>query len=376
MPFIPYGRQQIDEDDITAVIETLRSDWLTTGPRVAEFEKQVAGFVGCSQGVAVNSGTAALHVAMHAIGIGPGDEVIVPAMTFVATANCVLYEGGTPVFADVEAHTLLINPDDVERKITARTRAIIGVDYAGQPCDYDRLRQIADQHGLALVADACHSIGAEYRGRKVGTLADMTVFSFHPVKHITTGEGGMVVTDDPDFSWVMKRFRNHGITADHRQREKQGTWYYEMTELGYNYRITDFQAALGMSQLQKLPGFLERRRQIAGLYDQGLATVQNVLPLAVREDVRHAWHLYVVRLPDGVARAAVFQQLRGQGIGVNVHYLPVYLHPFYRERFEYGPGLCPVAEAAYDRILSLPIWPGMDDSQVERVVKELCGVLS
>lgn len=372
--FLPYGRQMIEEDDIAAVVAALRSDWLTTGPRIGEFEAAVCAFTGAQYGVAVSSGTAALHAAMYALGIGPGDEVIVPAMTFAATANCVVYQGGTPVFADVDPDTLLLDPTDAARRITAKTRAIIAVDYAGQPCDYDALRAIADQHGLALVADACHSIGGTAGERKVGTLADLTAFSFHPVKHMTTGEGGMLVTDRPELATRASRFRNHGIDTDHRQREEQGTWYYEMTELGYNYRITDFQCALGLSQLLKLPAFLARRREIADHYDQAFRGLHQVRPLVVRSDVRHAFHLYVVRLQDAAARSALFVRLRERGIGVNVHYLPVHLHRFYREHFGYGPGHCPVAEAAYEQIISLPIWPGMDDDQVERVIREVVGL--
>jgi len=373
--FLPYARHVVDEDDIAAVIEVLRSDWLTTGPKVAQFEQAVADFVGNSHAVAVASGTAALHAAIAAIGIGPGDEVIVPAMTFIATANSVVFQGGIPVFADVEPETLLIDPDDVEKRISACTKAIIAVDYAGQPCDYDVLGEIAKKYRLALVADACHSLGGEYKGRKVGTLADLTVFSFHPVKHITTGEGGMVVTNSVELADKIRRFRNHGISTDFRQREHAGTFYYEMTELGYNYRITDIQCALGERQLAKLPQWLERRRTIAGCYDELLAGVTGVSPLGVSNDVRHAFHLYVVKLAERYNRRQVFCQVRDSGIGVNVHYLPVYLHPFYRERFGYAQGLCPKAESAYEHILSLPIWPGMHDDHVERVVKELCGVL-
>lgn len=369
--FLPYGRQLLADDDIVAVVETLRSDWLTTGPKVAGFEAAVSRFCGARHAVAVSSGTAALHAVTAGLGISPGDEVIVPAITFAATANCVVYQGGTPVFADVDPDTLLLDPAAVEAKITPRTKAIIAVDYAGQPCDYDALRAIADRHRLALVADACHSIGATCRNRPVGTLADCTVFSFHPVKHITTGEGGMVVTDDQELADRMRRFRNHGISTDHRQREEQGTWYYEMTELGYNYRLSDFQCALGISQLRKLPEFLARRRAIARQYDHAFVDLAAIRPLATRAGIEHAYHLYVVRLPDATIRATLFQKLRDQGIGVNVHYLPVHLHPYYRDRFGYGPRLCPVAEAAYERIISLPIWPGMDEAQVERVIRSL-----
>jgi perosamine synthetase len=362
---IPYGRQTIDTEDVRAVAEVLRSDWLTTGPAVEQFERAIAEFTGARHAVAVSSGTAALHAAVHALGIGPGDEVIVPPITFAATANAVVFEGGTPVFADVDPDTLLLDPAEVERKITPRTKAMIPVDYAGQPCDYDCLRAVTDRHGIALIADACHSLGAEYKGRRSGSLADMTAFSFHPVKHITTGEGGMVTTDDDELAARLRRFRNHGISTDHRQRAKAGSWFYEMEELGYNYRISDFQCALGTSQLHKLPGWIARRRRIAAAYDAALAAC-SWRPLAVRPDVCHAWHLYVVQV--SADRAAAFGALRTAGIGVNVHYVPVHLHPFYRRRFGTGPGLCPRAEHAYERLLSLPMYPAMRGAEVEAVI--------
>ena len=368
---IPYGKQWIDEDDIAAVVEVLRSDWLTTGPKVEEFEAAFARFVHAREAVAISSGTAALHAAMFALGIGPGDEVIVPAMTFAATANCVVYQGGSPVFADVEPDTLLVDPESVEARIMPCTKAVIAVDYAGQPCDYDPLRAIADRHGLILVADACHALGGRYKGRPVGSLANLSIFSFHPVKHITTGEGGMITTDDPELARRMRVFRNHGITTDHRQREQQGSWFYEMVDLGYNYRLTDFQCALGMSQLRKLPGWVARRQEIARQYDAAFAGIPAVEPLVVRDDVSHAYHLYMIRLDLTqlrAMRAEVLTALRAEGIGVNVHYIPVHLHPFYRERFGTGSGLCPMAEAAYERLITLPVFPRMSDNDVEDVI--------
>ena len=364
---IPYGHQCIEEDDIQAVVEVLRSDWITTGPAVDAFEKAVAEFVGAEYGTAVSSGTAALHTAVYASGIKPGDEVIVPAMTFAATANAVVFQGATAVFCDVDAETLLIAPDLVEARISSRTKAIIAVDYAGQPCDYDALREIADRNNLVLIADACHSLGAAYRGRKVGTLADLTVFSFHPVKHITTGEGGMVVTDNPRYHRRMTMFRNHGITTDCRQRDEKGSWFYEMVDLGYNYRITDFQCALGMSQLKKLPGWIKRRQEIASRYDRAFNSLGPVELLAVNSNVSHVYHLYVIKLLD-MERDKIFNSLREMGIGVNVHYIPVHLHPFYRERFGTKEGLCPAAEAAYRQILSLPMFPAMTDEDVDIVI--------
>jgi len=375
---LPYGRQWLDDEDVAAVTEVLRSDWLTTGPKVAEFEQAFADFVGAEQAVAVSNGTAALHAAMYAIDIGPGDEVIVPPITFAASANCVVFQGGTPVFADVDPHTLLLDPAQAEAKVTPNTKAILAVDYAGQPCEYDALRAIAERHGLVLVADACHALGASYRGHPAGSLVDLSTFSFHPVKHITTGEGGMITTDDPDLAQRMRVFRNHGITTDHRQRERQGSWFYEMVDLGYNYRLTDLQCALGASQLRKLPGWVTQRQKIARRYDAALAEIPAVEPLGVRGDVSHAYHLYVIQLDlDQLEgdRTQIFTAMRAEGIGVNVHYIPVHLHPFYRERFGTGPGLCPVAEAAYERIISLPVFPLMTEESIQSVTAAVTKVI-
>ncbi|MFH1530198.1 MAG: UDP-4-amino-4,6-dideoxy-N-acetyl-beta-L-altrosamine transaminase [Pseudomonadota bacterium] len=368
---IPYGRQSISEEDIAAVVEVLRSDYLTTGPAVDAFEADLARVAGTTHAVAVSNGTAALHAALFALDIGPGDEVIVPPITFVATVNAVLYVGGSPVFADVCADTLLLDPQQVEARITPRTRAIIGVDYAGQPCDWGRLREIADRHGLSLVADACHALGARYQGRPVGSLADLTVFSFHPVKHITTGEGGAITTDDDAMAARMRMFRSHGISATVKDRDQQVTWEYSQVVLGYNYRITDLQCALGRSQLTRLEKWVETRRALAGAYDQDFASMPSVEPLAALPDRDHAYHLYMVRLKDlpvGRDRGSVFRDLRGQGIGVNVHYIPVHLQPYHRERLGTGPGLCPVAEAAYGELLTLPIFPELTSNQRTRVV--------
>jgi len=368
---IPYGRQSIDEEDIQAVVEVLRSDWLTTGPKVNEFEKVFADYVGTKEAVAVSSGTAALHTAMYALGIGPEDEVIVPAMTFAATANCVVFQGAKPIFVDVDPKTLLIDHSQVKTKIKSRTKAVIPVDYTGHPADYEALRSIAKEHGIAIVADACHSLGAYYKSRSVGSLADLSTFSFHPVKHITTAEGGMITTDDSTLAQKMRVFRNHGITSDHHQREALGSWFYEMVDLGFNYRLTDMQCALGINQLRKLPDFLKRRREIAAQYDKFFADLKEIQPLGVSEDVIHAYHLYVIKIAfSGTKskRKRFFQKMREKGVGVNVHYIPVHLHPFYRKRFNTGSGLCPVAETEFERILSLPIYPAMSDADVQRVI--------
>jgi perosamine synthetase len=369
---LPYGTQWLDEEDIAAVNAVLRSDWLTTGPKVAEFERAFAGFVGTQEAVVVSSGTAALHAALHALEIGPGDEVIVPAMTFAASANCILYQRGIPVFVDVDPETLLIDTTDLEKKITPRTKSIVTVDYGGHPADYDKLFAISKRHGIRLVADSCHALGATYRGRRVGALADLTAFSLHPVKHITSGEGGVIATDDPQLARSMRTFRNHGITTDHRQREAQGSWFYEMQSLGYNYRLSDINCALALSQLRKLPDWVVKRQQIAKSYDEAFAHIAEVTPLLVRPDVSHAYHLYVVQfdlLKLRADRSTIFQALRAENIGVNVHYIPVHLHPFYKTHLGTRAGLCPVAEAAYERIITLPLFPRMHQNDVNDVIE-------
>jgi perosamine synthetase len=375
---LPYGRQSIDEDDIQSVVDILRSDWLTTGPKVAEFEESFAAYVGTKHAVSFSSGTAALHGAASAAGLQSGDEAITTPLTFCATANCVLYQGARPVFADVSPDTLNVDPEQVARKITSGTQAIIPVDYAGHPADLQYFMQLADKHGLIVIEDACHSLGAEYRGRRVGSIAHMTVFSFHPVKHVATGEGGMVATNDANLAEKLRRFRNHGITSDARQRQTSGQWHYEMVALGFNYRLTDIACALGISQLKKLDANVARRRQIAAQYKLAFEGLSITLPLE-RADVSHAWHLYPVRMPLemlSAARGDIFRALRAENIGVNVHYIPVHLHPYYRKQLGCSEGQCPVAEDAYEQLISLPMFHGMTESDVQDVVAAVHKVMS
>lgn len=375
---LPYGRQSIDDDDIAEVVAVLRSDWLTTGPKVEAFERAFADYTGTQHAVAVCSGTAALHALAAGLKIGPGDEVIVPAITFVASANCVVYQGGTPVFADVDPATLLIDPASVAAKVTPRTKAIIAVDYAGQPCDYTALRVIAQRHRLALISDACHALGGALEGRRVGGLADASAFSLHPVKPITTGEGGMITTDDAGLARALKIFRNHGITTEFRQRELQGSWAYEMQSLGYNYRLSDIHCALGLSQLRKLPAWVIRRNAIAAEFDAAFCDLPEATPLTRLPQREHAYHLYVLQLHLDRLRATrqeIFTALRAEGIHVNVHYAPVHLHPFYRQKFGTTPGLAPVAEAAYERLITVPLFPRMSDDDVADVVTAVDKVL-
>jgi len=367
---IPYGRQSVSEEDVRAVTAVLQSDWLTTGPKVEEFEKAISEYTGTSEGVSVSSGTAALHTAVYAAGIGKGDEVIVPPMTFAATANAVLYQGGRPVFVDVDPDTLLIDVAKVEQKINEKTKAIISVDYAGQPCDYDALRKLATNHHLFFISDACHALGAEYKGDKVGKQADISAFSFHPVKHITTGEGGMVLTNRHDLAERSRLFRNHGINRTFKERASNETWYYEMIDLGFNYRLSDIQCALGISQLKRLSEGLRRRREVASMYNDAFSHQELVKPLGIVPYGVHAYHLYVVKVNKRMTtRAKIFASLRSQGIGVNVHYIPVHLHPYYREHLGTTKGMCPVAEEAYEQILSLPMYDKLTDEEVHSVVE-------
>jgi perosamine synthetase len=370
--FLPYGRQSVDEADIQAVVEVLRSDWLTTGPKVAEFEEAFATRVGAAHAISFSSGTAALHGAAFAAGLKAGDEAITTPMTFAATANCILYQGATPVFADVSRDTLNLDPELVAKKISTRTRAIIPVDYAGHPADLTPTIEIARRHGLTVIEDACHALGAEYGGRRVGSIADLTVFSFHPVKHITTGEGGMVATNNPKLAETLRRFRNHGISSEARQRQSAGQWHYEMVLLGFNYRLPDIVCALGIQQLKKLDVNLARRREIAALYTAAFRGIPGVIPPAVRPGANPAWHLYPIRLnleKLTADRAQIFRALRAENIGVNVHYIPVHLHPYYREQFGYKGGEFPVAEDGYSRLISLPMFHGMCNRDAEDVIE-------
>lgn len=368
---LPYGRQSIDEADIQAVVEVLRSEWLTTGPRIGEFEEAFASAVNAKCAVSFSSGTAALHAAAYAAGLGNGDEAITTPLTFCATANCLLYQGTLPIFADVSSDTLNIDPEHVQRKISRRTRAILPVDYAGHPADLGAILELADQHGLTVIEDACHALGAEYREQRIGSVAHMTVFSFHPVKHLTTGEGGMITTDRGRLAETLRRFRNHGISSDARHRQAAGQWDYQMVLLGFNYRLTDIACALGISQLEKLNRNLSRRREIAAQYAAAFRDIPGVITPAVRPDVHPAWHLYPIRLDLArltANRAQVFRALRAENIGVNVHYVPVHYHPYYRDRFGFAIGDYPVAEDAYERLISLPLFRGMDDQDVQDVI--------
>ncbi|HEX9493162.1 MAG TPA: UDP-4-amino-4,6-dideoxy-N-acetyl-beta-L-altrosamine transaminase [Thermoanaerobaculia bacterium] len=370
---LPYGRQSIDAADEQAVLAALRSDFITTGPLVNRFETAFAERVGARFAVAVSSGTAALHAAMFAAGIGPDMEVIVPAMTFAASANCARYQGGNVVFVDVRDDNLNVDIDAITNALTAKTRAVVAVDFAGHPAVTEQIRLLAKARNLSLIEDASHALGATLDGKRVGSLADMTTFSFHPVKHITTGEGGMITTDDPELAARLRRFRNHGITTTHSDREKAASWYYEQIDLGYNYRLTDIQCALGLSQLARLDGWLERRRAIAARYNEAFARLSLVRRPTVLPGADSAWHLYLVRVRN-MDRGKVFRALRAENIGVNVHYIPVPWHPYYQD-LGYTKGQWPVSEQAYAEAISLPMFATMTDRDVNDVIDAVEKVL-
>ncbi|EON70438.1 UDP-4-amino-4,6-dideoxy-N-acetyl-beta-L-altrosamine transaminase [Lysinibacillus sphaericus] len=369
--YLPYGKQWLEDDDIEAVVNVLKSDYLTTGPTIASFEQKVANYVGTKYAVAFSNGTAALHGACFAAGIGKGDEVITTPITFAASANCVRYEGGTVVFADINEDTYNIDPVEIEKNITPQTKAIIPVHFTGQPVQLDEIHAIAKKHNLIVIEDAAHALGADYKGQKVGALSDMTMFSFHPVKHVTTGEGGVITTNNECYYKKLLQFRSHGITRDTESMPKNdGPWYYDMQFLGYNYRMTDIQAALGISQMDKLDSFVKRRREIAIKYDEAFKDNEFLITPKQLPEGHSSWHLYIIQLNIeklNVTRKEVFEALVAQNIGVNVHYIPVHTLSYYQE-LGYKEGSMPKSEALYEKMITLPLFPKMTNNDVNEVV--------
>jgi UDP-4-amino-4,6-dideoxy-N-acetyl-beta-L-altrosamine transaminase len=369
-----YGRQTIDGKDIKAVVETLKYDYLTTGPKVLEFEKKFSGYVGAKYAVAVSSGTAALHIACLSAGLGNGDELITSPMTFVASANCALYCGAKPVFVDIKEENGLIDENLIEEKITAETKIIVPVHYAGLPCNIEKIKKIADKHKLTIIEDACHALGAEYKNTRTGdcVYSDMAVFSFHPVKHITTGEGGMITTNSAELYKKLLLFRSHGITRDLDKllNKNEGSWFYEMQELGFNYRITDFQCALGISQLKKIESFIKRRREIAKKYDETFKNINDIELIEQPEGHENAYHLYVIKVKNIAIRLKLFNYLKENDIFCQVHYIPVHWHPYY-QKLGYKKEDCQRAGEFYGRIISLPICPSLKKWEQEKIIKTI-----
>lgn len=376
---IPYSHQFIDKEDADAVLAALKSDWLTQGPKVKEFELALAKYCGAKYAVAISNGTAALQAVYFTINIKKGDEIITSPLTFAATTNAAIWQGAKPVFVDINKDGN-IDSDLIEKKITQKTKAIVVVDYAGLPCDFDVLKKIAKKHKLILIEDAAHSLGAEYKSAKVGSIADLTIFSFHPIKSITTGEGGAVMTNNKDFYEKLLLFRNHGIIKDQNKflNKSHGPWYYEMQELGLNYRLTDIQAALGISQLKKLPDFLKKRDMIAKNYNKELGKTEGlVLPKHSFKDRKSSRHLYPILLTGKLQskRKDVFEFLQKNKIGVQVHYIPVYWHPYY-QKLGYKKGICPKAEEWYKSEISIPIYPSLKKESQKKVIKNLKEILN
>lgn len=376
--FLPIARPSINEDDIAAVVETLRSGWLTLGPKTQQFEEAFAEYVGTRYAVAVNSCTAAMHLALIAAGIGPGDEVITSALTFASTANVIVHVGATPVLADVCRDDLTIDPDDIARRITPRTKAIMPVDYAGHPCRMDQVMALARAHGLKVIEDGATAAGSRYRGQPIGSIADATAFSFYAIKNLATGEGGMLTTDDEALAERVRSLRNNGLDSNAWKRyAASGTPFYTLSEPGFNYKMTDVLASLALGQLARLDATNERRAELAAAYSHRFQKVKQVETPTVRTDVTTNWHLYVIRLRDTVmARTDFVEALKKRGIGTAVHYLPVHYHPYYRERYGFKAGDYPVAETEFERIVSLPLFPEMAESDIDRVVAAVEDILA
>lgn len=370
---IYYGRQWIDDDDVKSVEKVLKSPLITCGPEVENFERQLERYTGAKHAVAVSNGTAALHCACIAAGIGPGDEVITTPLTFAASANCALYCGARPVFADIDIDTYNINPKSIEAHITDKTKAVVAVDFTGQAVQIDEIRDICNRHNLIFIEDAAHSIATQYKGRQVGSLADMTTFSFHPVKTITGGEGGAILTNDDELYTKLVLAHTHGITHDERLMEEaphEGPWYYEQISMGYNYRLTDFQAALIASQMKKLDAFAQRRKEIVKSYDAAFESVSEIIVQKEIAESDTCRHLYIIRLDlDKLSctRREFFDAMSAENVQCQIHYVPVYWFPYY-QHMGYEKGICPIAEKVYEGIMSIPLYPAMSDQDVEDVI--------
>ena len=372
--FIPYGKQWIIQEDINEVVKVLKTDWITQGPKIIEFEETIAKYCNVAYGVALSSGTAALQAAYVAAGLKEGDEIITTPLTFAATANMAIMCGARPVFADINEDTLTIDPKEIEKRVTKRTRAIAPVDFGGHPCEYREILTLAKKYRLTVIADAAHALGSLYNGEKVGSLADMTILSFHPVKTITTAEGGMVLTNNKRYYEILRAFRHHQI----KKVPEKGPWYYEVQRPGYNFRITDMQCALGLSQFKRLGGFIKRRREIVSIYNKAFQE-EALITIKEKSYATSAWHLYVIQLEEEklkTKRREIFEALQKAGIGVQVHYIPLHIQPFYKKTFGYKKGDFPKAEYYYERAITLPLFPKMTDNEVKRVIKTVKTILA
>lgn len=373
--FLPFALPSIENEEIEEVIDTLKSGWITTGQKTKNFEDKFKAYIGCEHAIAVSSCTAALHLALVVAGVGKGDEVITTPFTFAATGEVIIYVGATPVFADIKKDTYNIDPDKIEDAITSKTKAIIPVHYAGQPCDMDKILKIAHDHNLIVIEDAAHALGAKYKERLIGTIGDITAFSFYATKNLTTAEGGMVTTNNPEYADKIRLLSLHGMSKDAWKRYgAEGSWYYEIMDTGYKYNMTDLQASLGIPQLAKFDQFQKTRRAYAKQYTDELKVIRGITTPYVRSDIEHAWHLYTILIdPDvmGLDRAEFIEALTHENIGASVHFIPLHLHPYYRNIYGYKRGDFPNAEYIYDRILSLPLYPSMTPDELNDVINAI-----
>jgi dTDP-4-amino-4,6-dideoxygalactose transaminase len=378
--FIPLAKPMIDKEELDAVAEVLKSGWLTTGPKVKEFEENMQSYLGCKKAIGLTSCTGGLHIALAALGIGPGDEVIVPAYTFAATAHVAAWLGAKPVLVDSEKDTFNIDPEAIEKAITKKTKAIIPVHFAGHACDMDRIMAIAKKHKLHIIEDAAHAVGTDYKGKKIGNFGDVTVFSFYVTKSMTTAEGGMAVTNNEELGKKLKRLSYFGVDKDAFNRyTDKGNWYYEIVELGYKYNMDNIQGTLGVEQLKKLESFIARRRKLATLYTKLFKAVPGIITPVEKDYTRHSFHLYPILLDVdklGISRAEMINKLKEYGIGTSVHFIPLHLHPFYQKTYGYKRGDFPAAEYLFDREISPPFWPGMTEDDVKYVVDAFKEILS
>ena len=373
--FLPFARPLIEQEDIEEVVDTLNSDWLTTGPKTHLFEEEFAKYIGCKYAVAVNSCTAALHISLAALGIGKGDEVITTPYTFISTVNVILQQGAVLVFVDIKPDTFNINPDLIRKKINDKTKAIMPVHFAGQPCEMQKIMKIAKDNNLLVIEDAAHAISAEYEGRKVGNIGDATSFSFYPTKNMTTGEGGMVTTNDEKLANKCKIWSLHGISKDAWKRySAEGSWYYEIVCPGYKYNMTDIQASLGLHQLEKLNNFQRKREKIVKAYNKAFRDIEEIEIPFVKDNIKHAWHLYVIKIVSEklkINRNQFIEALKAENIGTSVHFIPAHLQPYYRDTFGFKKGDFPNAEYAFERVISLPLFPKMSDKDVNDVINSV-----
>ena len=373
--FLPFARPLIEQEDIEEVVDTLNSDWLTTGPKTHLFEEEFAKYIGCKYAVAVNSCTAALHISLAALGIGKGDEVITTPYTFISTVNVIVQQGAIPVFVDIKPDTFNINPDKIGEKINDKTKAIMPVHFAGQPCEMEKIMKIAKDNNLMVIEDAAHAISAEYEGRKIGTIGDATSFSFYPTKNMTTGEGGMVTTNDEELANKFKIWSLHGISKDAWKRySAEGSWYYEVVCPGYKYNMTDIQASLGLHQLKKLNNFQRKREGIVKAYNEAFKDMKEITIPFIKNNIKHAWHLYVIKIVSEklkINRNQFIEALKAENIGTSVHFIPAHLQPYYRDTFGFKKGDFPNAEYAFERAISLPLFPKMSDKDVKDVINSV-----